>query len=56
MCDFKYFRNLSTSQQKKILEQMREIKNHSQLSKPYRITLLESPIPAKHKAIAFNKN
>lgn len=55
MCDFKYFRNLSTSQQKKILEQMREIKNHSQLSKPYRITLLESPIPAKHKAIAFNK-
>ena len=55
MCDFKYFRNLSTEQQTNILVQMKEIHNHSKISKPYRITLLETDIPTKYKAIAFNK-
>ena len=55
MCDFKYFRNLSTEKQNNIIEQMREIKKHSHIAKPYRITLLETDIPIKYKSIAFNK-
>ena len=55
MCDFKYFRNLSLEKQQIILEQMKEIYNHSQLTKPYRITLLETDIPSQYKATAFNK-
>ena len=55
MCDFKYFRGLSADQQHNILEQMREIQNHSHVAKPYRITLLETNIPIKYKSIAFNK-
>ena len=55
MCDFKYFRNLSLEKQQIILEQMKEIYTHSQLTKPYRITLLETDIPSQYKATAFNK-
>ena len=47
MCDYKYFRNLSAPQQSIILEQMKDIQKHSQLKKPYRISLLESDIPIK---------
>ena len=55
MCDFKYFRGLSTEKQNNIIEQMREIQKHSHVAKPYRITLLETDIPIKYKSIAFNK-
>ena len=55
MCDFKYFRGLSLTKQKIILEQMKEIHAHSQLTKPYRITLLETDIPTQYKVTAFNK-
>ena len=55
MCDLKYFRTLSVSKQKIILEQMKEIKKHSQLKKPYRMTLLETKIPMQYKVTAFNK-
>ena len=55
MCDFKYFRNLSLQKQQNILEQMKEIQKHSQLTKPYRISLLETDIPSQYKVTAFNK-
>ena len=46
MCDYKYFRNLAVPKQKIILEQMKDIKKHSQLKKPYRINLLETDMPS----------
>ena len=55
MCDYKYFRNLSVRKQTIILEQMKDIKKHSQLKKPYRINLLETDMPVEYKVIAFNK-
>ena len=55
MCDMKYFRTLTLQQQSLILEQIREVNKHSQLKKPYRITLLETDIPIPYKAVAFNK-
>ena len=51
----KYFRTLTLQQQSLILEQIREVNKHSQLKKPYRITLLETDIPIPYKAVAFNK-
>ena len=55
MCDYKYFRNLPVSKQKIILEQMKDIKKHYQLKKPYRINLLETDMPVEYKVVAFNK-
>jgi len=55
MCDLKYFRDLSVKKQGLIIQQMREIKKHSQLAKPYRMSLLETDIPEEYKVTAFNK-
>jgi len=55
MCDLKYFRELPVKKQGLIIQQMREIKKHSQLAKPYRMSLLESDIPQEYKAAALNK-
>ena len=55
MCDMKYFRGLDVKKQTLIIEQMKEIKKHSQLTKPYRIALLETDIPEKYKISALNK-
>ena len=55
MCDLKYFRDLPVKKQGLIIQQMREIKKHSQLAKPYRMSLLETDIPEEYKVTAFNK-
>ena len=55
MCDLKYFRDLPVKKQGLIIEQMREIKKHSQLAKPYRMSLLETNIPEEYKVTALNK-
>jgi ATP-dependent Lon protease len=55
MCDLKYFRDLSVKKQGLIIQQMQEIKKHSQLAKPYRMSLLESDISQEYKVTALNK-
>ena len=55
MCDFKYFRALPIKKQKIIIDQMEEINKHSNQTKPYRITLLETDIPPQYKVTAINK-
>ena len=51
-----YFRkNLSNSEQQTIVKQMKEINNHINIEKPYRLALLQSQIPAKFKATAMQK-
>ena len=55
MCDLKYFRDLPIKKQGLIIQQMREIKKHSQLAKPYRMSLLETDIPEEYKVTALNK-
>ena len=55
MCDLKYFRELPVKKQELIIKQMREIKKHSQLTKPYRMSLLETDIPEEYKVTALNK-
>ena len=56
MNDLKYFnRVMSIDEQKKALLEMEKVKAFSTCDKPYRLRLLEAPIPAQVKAIALKK-
>ena len=55
MNDAAFFKKLSVKEQKKILEQMDEVNQICKLEKPYRLSLLESDIPAQFKASAIKK-
>jgi ATP-dependent Lon protease len=51
-----YFKNkLSNKEQLKIMKDLKEINSHINIEKPYRLSLLESKMPAKFKAIALQK-
>jgi len=54
--EFDYFKkNLSNKEQLKIVKEMKEINEHINIEKPYRLALLQSQIPAKYKATAMQK-
>ena len=55
MNDFKFFENLEFDYQKKIIKELREINKLTRIEKPYRMTLLESNIPALFKGAAMKK-
>jgi len=55
MNDFKFFENLETDYQKKIIKELREINKLTRIEKPYRMTLLESNIPTLFKSAAMKK-
>jgi len=51
-----YFKKqLSNSEQQVVVQQMKEINEHINIEKPYRLALLQSQIPASFKAIAMQK-
>jgi len=51
-----YFKKqLSNSEQQVIVQQMKEINEHINIEKPYRLGLLQSQIPPSFKAIAMQK-
>ena len=53
--DFSYFEKLEPESQVKIIKEVKEINNELKVNKPYRFQLLESNIPANHKACAMKK-
>lgn len=56
MNDFRYFKeNLTVEEQKKVLKEVEEINKITTTEKPYRLALLESPIPSELKAVAMSK-
>jgi len=55
MNDFKFFESLEKNDQIKIIKEVREVNKITRIEKPYRITLLESNIPAIFKATAMKK-
>ena len=55
MNDFKYFRNMNLETQKKVLQNLEDINKHSDIEKPYRLSILESNIPVAFKAYALKK-
>ena len=57
MNDLRYFNRIMTvDEQKDALEEMKLIKEFSHVDKPYRLRLLEAPIPPQIKAIALKKD
>ena len=56
MNDTNYFKNkITPSEQELIIQQIEEIKQHSNIDKPYRLALLDSDIPVGYKACAYRK-
>ena len=55
MNDFAFFEKMDQTDQIKIIKEIREINKIIRIEKPYRITLLESKIPANFKAAAIKK-
>jgi ATP-dependent Lon protease len=51
-----YFKKkLSNKEQLKIMRDLKEINEHLNIEKPYRLSLLQSKMPAKFKAVAMHK-
>jgi len=51
-----YFKKkLSNKEQLKIMDELKDINDHIRVEKPYRLTLLESNMPAKYKATVMQK-
>ena len=56
MNDIKYFKDKMTkSQQRVVIDQIKAIKSHCEIDKPYRLALLDSDIPIPYKACAYRK-
>jgi len=56
MNDVRFFKDkLQPSEQKLVLQQMKEVREHCDVVKPYRLTLLDADIPLAYKACAYKK-
>jgi len=55
MNDFNFFNKLEVEDQKKIIKEVKEINKIMRVEKPYRMSLLDSNIPAVFKASAMKK-
>lgn len=56
MNDLRYFnRVMSVEEQQKAIEEMERVKAYSRVDKPYRLRLLDAPIPPQIKAVALKK-
>ena len=53
--DYKYFKKISVDEQRDVLSKLDDVIKITKVSKPYRITLLDSEIPDEYKAHAFKK-
>jgi len=53
--DLSYFKNMKITEQKKILRNLFEINKMSIVEKPYKLSLIESPINPSIKAVAMKK-
>jgi ATP-dependent Lon protease len=50
-----FFKKMPMTEQKTLIKEMREINKVICIEKPYRLSLLESPIPILHKSIAMKR-
>jgi ATP-dependent Lon protease len=55
MNDIQYFSKLEPTKQKELIQEVELIMKHTQVHKPYKITLIESNIPTQYKANALRK-
>lgn len=56
LVEMDYFKKkLSNTEQIRIMQELRQINQHMYIDKPYRLSILQSNIPPKYKAIAIQK-
>ena len=56
MNDTKFFENkMSLDEQDNVLKQIEDVNNHSNIEKPYRLSVLDADIPLHFKSIAYKK-
>ena len=53
--DYKYFKKITVDEQRDVISKLNDVIKITKVSKPYRITLLDSEIPDEYKAHAFKK-
>lgn len=53
--EIKYFKNASFEEQERLMKKMVDINHHTKISKPYKVSLIESDIPVSYKASAIKK-
>ena len=53
--DYKYFKKITVDEQRDVISKLKDVIKITKVSKPYRITLLDSEIPDEYKAHAFKK-
>ena len=53
--DYKYFKKITVDEQRDVLSKLNDVIKITKVSKPYRMTLLDSEIPDEYKAHAFKK-
>jgi len=51
----KYFKTLDVTEQKSLMERLDDINKHINIIKPYKVTLIDSPVPVMYKASAMQK-
>ena len=56
MNDYKFFKEkMDVQSQRKVLKELEEVQQHTVINKPYKLKLLEAPIPQVYKACALKK-
>jgi len=53
--DYKYFKKITVDEQRDVISKLNDVIKITKVSKPYRMTLLDSEIPDEYKAHAFKK-
>lgn len=53
--EIKYFKSVSFEEQESLIKKMVDINHHTKISKPYKVSLIESDIPVSYKASAIKK-
>ena len=54
--DYKFFKDkMDVQSQRKVLKELEDVQKHTVINKPYKLKLLEAPIPQVYKACALKK-
>ena len=53
--EYKYFKKLDTSVQKKIMKKLKEVNDYTKVEVPHKLSLIEADIPVRYKSTAMKK-
>jgi len=53
--EYKYFKKLDTSIQKKIMKKLKEVNDYTKVEVPHKLSLIEADIPVRYKSTAMKK-